>query len=355
VNTKFNYNSILCAPTICYTDNKGLSPALNLNGITGLMLNKKHREIKGLNKEDVGNPLEFYVRNMLCACASTISIPAYGKSMWASPRQIKSGLSDSASKRLKFVDRSHAVWEAVESYLKPIDDDIRKSLTKEEIERGGSTQLEKIAWDLYLLLLAVRGHSEVTITPSRTLSDIDGLNRRFALRAENRTRLAIVRGIFALYNKASDIPGFRCISNRGQSLKERLDEILDDAYLLDASRLRRFFGLQSNTRAIKRDLRKLTAFIAKNRPWAKGAIMAASQSATLANSSAEVMDKVIDLFPELTSDSSVPILIDSDSSFTDMGKLMVVSSQRRPFQPSENWMVTIRLNKPPFTAIWNKS
>jgi hypothetical protein len=84
VNTKFSYNSILCAPTICYTDNKGLSPALDLNGIKGLMLDKKHRETKGLNKEDVGNPLEFYVRSMLCACASTISIPAYGQSMWAS-------------------------------------------------------------------------------------------------------------------------------------------------------------------------------------------------------------------------------------------------------------------------------
>lgn len=319
------------------------------------MLDKRHRETEGLNKEDVGNPLEFYVRSMLCACASTISIPAYGKSMWASPNQIKSGLSDSARKRLKFIDRSHTVWAAVENYLKPIYDDIRKSLTKEALERGGSTQLDKVAWDLYLLLLAVRGHSEVPITPSRTLSCIDGLNKSFVLRAENRTRLAIVRGVFALYNKASDIPGFRCISNRGQSLRERLDEILDDAYLLDASKLRRFFGLQSNARAIKRDLRKLTAFIAKNRPWAKGAIMAASQSATLANGSAEVMDKMIELFPELTSDSSVPILIDSDSSFASMGKLMIVSSQRRPFQRSENWMVTIYLNKPPFTAFWNKS
>jgi len=63
--------------------------------------------------------------------------------------------------------------------------------------------------------------------------------------------------------------------------------------------------------------------------------------------------KVIDLFPEMTSDSSVPILVDSDSSFAGMGKLMVVSSQRRPFQPSENWMVTIRLNKPPLTASCN--
>jgi hypothetical protein len=152
VNTKVSYNSILCAPTICYTDNKGLSPALNLNGIKGLMLDKRHRETEGLNKEDLGNPLEFYVRSMLCACASTISIPAYGQSMWASPNQIKSGLSDSAHKRLKFVDRSHTVWAAIEDYLKPIYDDIRKSLTKEALERGGSTQLDKVAWDICSLI-----------------------------------------------------------------------------------------------------------------------------------------------------------------------------------------------------------
>ncbi len=313
------------------------------------MLDKKHREAIDLNKEDVGSPLEFYVRSMLCACASSISIPAYGRAMWASPRQIKSGLSESAAKKLKFIDPNHTVWTALEKYLKPIYEDLKKAFSKEITERGGSTPLNRIAWDLYLLLLATRGHSEVPIAPSRTLSDIDSLNRESVLRAESRTRLAIVRGIFALYTEASDIPGFRCLPTIGQSLSERLDEILDDAYLLDASRLRRFFGLQSNTRAIKRDLRKLTAFIAKRRPWAKGAIMAASQSATLANSSAEVIDKVIDLFPELTSDASTPVLIDSDSLFTGMGKLMVVSSQRVPFQPRENWMVTIRQNNSPVT------
>ena len=306
------------------------------------MLDKKHREAKGLKKEDVGNPLEFYVRNMLCACASTISIPAYGRSMWASPNQIKSGLSESAGKRLKFVDRSHMVWTSVERYLSPIYGDVKKGLSKEEIKHGGHTPLDGIALDLYLLLLAIRGHSEVPIIPAQTLKNIDGLSKKSELRAENRTRLAVIRGVFGLYNKESDIPGFRCIANRGQSLKERLDEILDDAYLLDAPRLRRFFGLQSNMRAIKRDLRKLTMFIAKNRPWAKGAVIAASQSATLANSSAEMMDKMIDIFPDLTSDSSTPILIDSDSLFADMGELFVASSQRRPFQPRENWMVTFR-------------
>jgi hypothetical protein len=314
------------------------------------MVDKKHREAVGLSKEDLGNPLEFYVRNMLCACASSISIPAYGRSMWASPRQIRSGLSESAGKRLKFIDSKHTAWTGLERYLKPIYEDLEKAVSKELAERGGSTPLNRIAWDLYLLLLAARGHSEVPIVPSRTLSDIDILQKKSALRAESRTRLAIVRGIFALYTKAGDIPGFRCSPNRGQSLRERLDEILDDAYLLDASRLRRFFGLQSNTRAIKRDLLKLTSFIAKNRPWAKGAIIAASQNAALASGSTEVMDKIMDIFPELASDASAPVLIDSDSLFTGMGKLMVISSQRLPFQPSENWMVTVRQSNPSATG-----
>lgn len=346
VNTKANYNAVLCEPTLLYDFDdpfRNIQKAQNINGIKGLMSSKI--EELGIAKADLADPFEYYLRSMLGACACSVSVPAYGRSMWASPRQIKSVLSKSTAKRLKFADQNHLIWRAVEQYLKPIHDDLQKEFSGVSYQRNIETSLSGIVWDFYLLLLAVRENSEVPMLPSRTVAVINRLNRQSGLRSESRARLSIIKGIFALFTKNTDIPGFRCTPSNCQSLRERLDEILDDAYLLDASVLRRFFGLQANNRSIRRDLRNLVAFIAKNRPWAKGAVAAATQTAILPSSAAEVIDKVLELFPDLSLNCSGPVLINSDYLLADTGKLLIVSSRRVAFRQDENWMVVCRANK----------
>jgi hypothetical protein len=337
------YNSALCRPTLLYDLDQFDDPS----GIMGFLLKKGDPDVERclVSPDAIGNALDFYICNMLAACAQTVSIPAYGHRMWASPGQLKSLLSDSGAKRLRFVDRSQVVWTAVERYLKPVHDDMQKSWPGEG-KKGYPPSLDIIAWDVYLLCLAVRGHSEAPGSPSRTLEAIHSLGTRFRFGAESRARLATVRGVFTLFGTSTDIPGFTCVPGRIHSLVERVDEILDDAYLLDASRLRRFLGLQPNIRAIRRDLRKLLAFIAKNRPWAKGALVASSQAAAIPASAAEVTDKLLALIPGAATEHFSPVLISPESFVNSDEKLLVVSSRRVPFRKEESWNVDIWQHPP---------
>ena len=346
MNTKINYNAILCEPTLLYNFGNAIKNKSKRDGFSGIhgLLAPKTEKIQ-IDETELADQLEFYLQSMLGACACSVSIPAYGRSMWATPSQIKSVLSESTAKRLKFVDRNHGMWKASEQYLKPVHDDLKKELSGLIYEHRIENQLSRIVWDFYLLLLATRESAEVPMLPSRTLTAINSLKKEPGLGSESLARLSIIKGIFTLFSKTDGIPAFHCVARRNQPLRERLDEILDDAYLLDASRMRRFFGIQANTRAIKRDLRKLVAFIAKSRPWAKDTVVAATQTAILPRSSAEVIDKVFELFPEMSSNCTTPIMIDPDHLLADMGKLLIISSQRLAFRRGENWMVICRRNK----------
>ena len=339
INTQAVYNAVLCEPTLLY----GWKRVKDFSGIVGLLLQKDDPQVEKyiVTPDEVGEALDFYICTMLAACAGTISIPAHGDSMWASPGQLKSLLSDSGAKRLRFVDRTQTTWAAIESYLRPVHNDITKA-SGGGATRDHSSPLHQIAWDVYLLCLAVSGHSEAPVLPSRTIGALRALGTEFPLGVESRARLATVEGTFALFNKAADIPGFKCIPGRARSLAERLDEILDDAYLLDASRLRRFLAVQSNTRAIRRDLRKLVAFIAKSRPWAKGALVASSHAACIPASAAQAADKLVEILPSGATEYCAPALIDPESFVNSDQKLFVVSSQRVPFSEKESWTVTIR-------------
>lgn len=278
--------------------------------VLGLLHERTDPITLGMKFSLVSDSLELYVRRMIGACACSIYIPAHGRSMWAAPQRIKSLLSPSSRKRIKFIDRRHNLWKDIQEYFRPVATDLSRQLIIHS-DSNLRSLLNKSVWDLYLLALATKNHCEAPLASTQAIDRIDTLIVSNLLSNESKSRLSIVRGLFALFANVQEIPGFQCITNLSyHSLKERLDEILDDAYLLEASCLRRFLGLKANVKAIMRDLRKLVQFIVKNRPWAKGVLSAASQTAALPTIPGETAEKFLEALPGLQNNCSVPVLVD---------------------------------------------
>lgn len=227
--------------------------------------------------------------------------------MSTSPRVLRPLLSESSRKRLKSVDRSNAIWRAVDYYLKPLAKEVPYG---EELETPW-WQLETTAWDLYMLILAARNQAEAPIDIPQVLWRLNALSDCDGLSSESKARLATIKGLFAAFDQLAKIPAFRCRAGLELALIERLDEILNDAYLLDASRLRRFFGVGANIRSIKRDLNKLLRFISRNRTWAKGIFSASTLTARLPKAAADAAEKLCEAFPSLVGErASAPVLIE---------------------------------------------
>ena len=198
--------------------------------------------------------------------------------------------------------------------------------------------VERVAWDLYLLSLATRYHCEVPILPDKTLKSIDHIAASDVVSSESQSRISVMRGLFGLFTEVTDVPRLQCFARAKQSFKERIDEILEDAYLLEASHLRRFFGFGANLASIRRDLRKLVRFIAENRRWAKGVLAAGSSTFPLAKSPTEMASKLLDIIPNLQLDGSAPLLVPPDAQTDNLDEI-IISYRRRPFMSWEFWMI----------------
>ena len=125
--------------------------------------------------------------------------------------------------------------------------------------------------DLYLLTLATKLKSEVLLPPAEALLHLSRIERHNLQNSEARARASVLMGLFNAFECAIEGPVLHYRPRIGKlAITERIDEILQDAYLLDASRLRRFLGVKSNVASVKRDLHKLLSYISSNRRWAKG-------------------------------------------------------------------------------------
>lgn len=341
------YNNLLSEPTLLFKDVESLLDAspdgsLRVSALLGLMLNRGNPHATGLSLENVATALELYIRRMLEACAHTVRIPAYGGPMWASPQRLQSLLSASSKKRLKIVDRRHSIWTAIHHYLHPVSQEITSAPSQKE--PPDISRIEEVAWGLYMLALATRDHCDVPLHPKAVISAIDSIADG-RLSSESKTRLSLIRGIFGLFNHVSDVPGFRCIALPGVTLRDRIDEIMEDAYLLEASQLRRFFGVRANIASVKRDLGKLVRFIIRSRPWAKEILQAASSAIPLTKTPSEIAAKLLDIVPDLQVDGSAPLLVEPDPHVSNMQAYAVVTSRRVAFSSSESWAVTVQLHK----------
>src|ERR1041384_4680400 len=96
------------------------------------------------------------------------------------------------------------------------------------------------------------------------ITDKDGMSPWPARRDEKRpaivaslarARLATIAGLFSsLRAGQGDIPSLSVIpTGKAGILTERVHELAEDAYLLEASAVRRFLGLGSNIAALRRD------------------------------------------------------------------------------------------------------
>ncbi|MFZ2634274.1 MAG: hypothetical protein WA081_17810 [Desulfosalsimonadaceae bacterium] len=257
---------------------------------------------------------EEHIRTMVTSCAWKIHIPAHTNSCWATPSHLKSLLTPTFRKRVNFIDKQNSNWKTVLNYFKPMIEDV-------PLDRSPGCQpfygdplllLGRIASDFYNIVLATRHSCEVSLSPQRTLHMIRFLLSShciWALSAESRNRLTTIEGIFSLFTKKEEIPGFVCIPLKDYSFSERINEIMEDADLLQASELRRFFGLKSNVASIKRDMRIILKFISK-KGWVKGALNVSSQLCLLPTETGALIDKLIGAIPTLGSDISAPVLLE---------------------------------------------
>lgn len=242
--------------------------------------------------------LELSARRMISHCAVHIHIPYTATGRWLRPRKIMSVLSPTSKKHILFVDQRHLLWNSIVAYLKPLADIL-----------GDSRTLLWVTWDLYVIALASRYRAELVMSPKRTLSLIRQLDNLSELNAGCHARLATIAGILNCFKENSDGPYLRFLPDAtGVPISERLEEIMEDAYLLEASRLRRFLGVKQNVASIKRDLRKILSHICQKSAWAKGLVGIGSATIRGGHGSAKALEKLINIIPSLGSLGQQPVL-----------------------------------------------
>lgn len=262
--------------------------------------------------------IEAFARHMVASCATKVHMPTLSGHDVPSIVKLKMAVTESLRKRISFTDRTNAIWAAILKYLDPII----RSIGPREYRIGPCgndvwDMLDRIAWNLYLLALASRRRTEVVVNLSDQTKAIYELLRKKSMGPEAQARLSNVEGLFRVYDRQYEVPGFRIMaSNQGAAVSDRIEEILEDAYLLEASRLRRFLGLKANIASIRRDLRSLTKYIAKNRKWAKGVLAAVSETGYTPPNDA--MEKFLNALPEGNWSTWSPICIDAVSHLSNM-------------------------------------
>lgn len=304
-----------------------------------------------LKEEVVGMLLESYLRDMLTACAAKLCMPAYSDQFWASPKRLRKLLPPSLSKRIDFVDRGGGLWDNICAYFKPMCDDMPPFEQREgEDMPGYYAYLVEIAWCFYLLVAATRRGSEAVFNPVALAKITGHLVDTNIWSGESRTRLGLLAGVFGLFKVNEELPCFMCTLPPGESLRSRMEELLEDAYLLEASGLRRFFSVSSNKASVRRDLRRLLDFIAKNRSWAKNAVVVTSQMSSIAPSIGQVGGLFGKFLPNLGGDTSACLLL--DDLRTDFSQRMWrVEGHMDVTKGRDSWFIKmIRTYKTPMQA-----
>jgi hypothetical protein len=165
------------------------------------------------------------------------------------------------------------------------------------------------------------------VSPERFIANAAKLDKSSSISAEGRARLARLVGLLQLFDTGRAAPSLRVRPDVGpHEVSRRIAEILEDAYLLEASQLRRMFGLKQNVTSIRRDLRKLLEFIAKSRPWDRGLVSLSSTQLIGGDSGLKVMETLVDMLPVLDGSLSQPVLtrIDTNLDFATTGCVRMV-------------------------------
>ena len=279
----WQYNRLVASPTLFVEDREEFLVWIN-----------DHKEGKQKQAKQVTAHLEAYACEMISNCAVNITLPSY--SPLSATTDLKRALSPSIRRRVRFADGRNSLWKAVKHYFFSLREQERVKPTSTKLGAGLIGDLE---WGIYQLIIASRQGAEALVSIDDLLLILDVLRKDLALSGEVGARLAVIEGVLRSFERRLEIPGL-CVyrSATGVSLRERLEEVVEDAYLLEASYLRRHFGLGANLASLRRDLRKLTKYISANRPWAKGLIKAGSVVGQLG--STEATSELLDAFGQET-------------------------------------------------------
>jgi hypothetical protein len=256
----------------------------------------------------VQSSLDLYVRQMLSTSTLRLEVPVPLLPGALLLKRIKTLLPPSAARRIKFVDRTCGKWDAVQRYLKPVLDDARGASRPSEGERKPESIVRELMGHVYSISLSVSRKAPAIVPPVPMLELIERLEE-ISLTSESRARLAVLRGVAACFERHSEIPALVCKPQLGVPLSERIEEILEDAYLLEASRLRTFFSPGANWAALRRDLRKTLGWVVRNRGWAKQAVRLGEQVVTVPGQTSVVTDALAE-FGLAAGQESCPVLLD---------------------------------------------
>ena len=210
------------------------------------------------------------------------------------PGRVKKLLPPSATRRIKFVDRTSTTWLAVERYMEPVLENLREIDASSEGDRKPASLVRELTSHLYFVSLSATRRAAAIVPPVPMLELLDRLTR-FPLSSESQARLAILRGVAACFERKAGVPVLVCRTRLEAPLIERIDEILEDAYLLEASKLRMFFSPGANWAALRRDLRILLSWVIRNRGWAKNAFRLGEQIVTVPGQIGVVADALLEI------------------------------------------------------------
>lgn len=337
------FNNVFSPPTfVIQPTQTGREPTLGelLNVLSGRHSRRQVTEM--MLREYISDSFEATFRVMIANCAAKIYLPSYPRSSWAAPANLKSLLSQSLKNRIVFIDRRNRILKSVIAYLQPLNGVC------------DNQAIELLSWKLYQLVLATRNNCETFLEPDKVVLEIRKMKETTSLSREGLARLAKLEGIFRCYSLKEDIPAFVFSTTVGRySMSERIEEILEDAYFLEASFLRRFFSIKSNVAIVKRKLRQLLNAIVKERTWAKGILAVGAQSALIPQKSFEFLEKLVNVIPELNKTKFGPMLLPA----SERAKLW--ESTKYPFivetypKSDGEWRVSILLNTPRSARISN--
>lgn len=227
--------------------------------------------------------VERLVRSAVENCATNVLLTRLPPIMAANFEA--SLLSPSLRKRLKVVDQRDALWKPIQAYFEPMSLDMARMQAFMDLNVHGSvslvtSELECLARNFHLLLIAARENAQVEINIIERCEILKALiaQHQEKFRPESRARLSILLGVLnGLGTETATVDALHVRAKAIDWLPQRLDEILDDAYLAEASSLKRFISYESNKASVRRDLRQLLRAIIRERRWAKSVVVLGKQ------------------------------------------------------------------------------
>ena len=256
----------------------------------------------------VQNSINLYVRQMLSTSALGLEIPVPLLPGALSPKRIKNLLPPSAAKKIKFVDRTCSKWCAIQRYLDPVLEDVKGASRPSDRERTPTSIAQELMSHVYSITLSVSRKAPAIIPPV-PMVELVGRLEEISLSSESRARLAVLKGVAACFERKPEIPALVCQPYLAGIISERMEEILEDAYLLEASRLRTFFSPGANWAALRRDLRKVLGWVLRNRGWAKQAVRLGEQVVAVPGQMGVVTDALAAI-GVAAGQKSCPVLLD---------------------------------------------